>query len=106
MHGIFRVKRFTTLLLAAGVVVLSDTGGSAAAEKPSGAPDAQALSRLIDEGIAQRLKAEKVTAAPLAGDAEFLRRVSLDLTGVVPTADRVVAFLDSKDPAKRAKLID
>ena len=45
-------------------------------------------------------------ASPLAEDAEFLRRVALDLTGVIPSADRAAAFLDSKEPDKRAKLID
>src|SRR5262249_49918339 len=39
-------------------------------------------------------------------DAEFIRRVYLDITGVIPTADKVVAFLDSKDPDNRARLID
>src|SRR5262249_17308038 len=43
---------------------------------------------------------------PLADDAEFLRRVYLDITGVIPPADKAAAFLDSKDPDKRAKLID
>lgn len=60
----------------------------------------------IDQLIDERLKAEKVAASPCAGDAEFLRRVSLDLTGVIPTAERAAAFLDSKEPDKRARLID
>jgi len=68
--------------------------------------EALALSRLIDERIDQRLKAEKVEASPLADDAEFLRRVYLDITGHIPPADKAAAFLDSKDPEKRRKLID
>ena len=43
---------------------------------------------------------------PRSDDAEFLRRAYLDLTGRVPTAEQAVAFLDSKDQDKRAKLID
>ncbi len=65
-----------------------------------------ALVRQIDALIDAKLAAEKVTASPQAGDAEFLRRASLDLTGVIPTADAARAFLDDPDPAKRAKLID
>ena len=68
------------------------------------APDA--VVRQIDALIDAKLAAEKVTASPQAGDAEFLRRASLDLTGVIPTADAARAFLDDRDPAKRAKLID
>src|SRR5262249_34692982 len=60
----------------------------------------------IDKLIAARLTAEKVPASPRADDAEFMRRVYLDLTGVIPTAEQAASFLDSKDPNKRRKLID
>src|SRR5262245_30046850 len=45
-------------------------------------------------------------AAPLAADAEFLRRVYLDLTGTIPTAVEARAFLQDSAPDKRVKLID
>lgn len=60
----------------------------------------------IDRIIEQRLEQEKVPASPLADDAEFLRRVYLDVTGRIPTCEQAVAFLDSKEPDRRAKLID
>ena len=41
-----------------------------------------------------------------ADDADFLRRVSLDLTGGIPTAAEARAFLDDRDPGKREKLVD
>src|SRR4051794_17561604 len=41
-----------------------------------------------------------------ASDAEFMRRVSLDLIGVPPTADEARAFLADKAPEKRSKFID
>ena len=44
--------------------------------------------------------------APPSTDAEFLRRVSLDLVGVIPTADEARAFLDDPSPYKRARLVD
>ena len=44
--------------------------------------------------------------SPPAGDAAFLRRVSLDLTGEQPSPDEVRSFLADKDPEKRIKLID
>src|SRR5262249_51652804 len=42
----------------------------------------------------------------LCTDAEFVRRASLDLVGMRPTAEEGKAFLADKAPDKRAKLID
>lgn len=68
--------------------------------------DSSALAKLIDQEINKRLMAEKAKSAGLCDDAEFVRRVHLDLVGVIPSADAVTAFFASKDPNKRAKLID
>ncbi len=68
--------------------------------------DASALARLIDEAIDRKLAEAKVSPAPTCSDAEFLRRAYLDITGVIPPADKARAFLDSTDPQKRARLID
>lgn len=42
----------------------------------------------------------------IASDAEFMRRASLDLIGMPPTADEARAFLAEKAPDKRTKFID
>src|SRR5437899_4796331 len=73
---------------------------------PVGPKDAAVLSRLIDEQIAKKLADAKIAPSPLASDEEFLRRVYLDLTGVIPASDNARAFLDSTDLKKREKLID
>ncbi len=70
------------------------------------AKDAPAVAKFIDSRIDAKLAAEKVPASPACTDAEFLRRAYLDIAGVIPTAEQAKAFLDSKDPAKRAKLVD
>ena len=44
--------------------------------------------------------------APIVDDATFLRRVSLDLTGHVPTAGEISAFLENNEPDKRADKIN
>ena len=44
--------------------------------------------------------------APLAGDADFLRRGYLALHGVIPTAAQARAFLADTTPDKRAKLVE
>lgn len=64
------------------------------------------VAAFIDAEIGGRLAAEKVPASPRCDDAEFCRRVHLDIVGRIPSAEEVIAFLDSKDPAKRAKLVD
>ncbi len=65
-----------------------------------------ALARNIDAAIDARLRAEKVAPSPRCDDAEFVRRVYLDITGHIPSADKAATFLDSREPNKRAKLID
>lgn len=92
-------------LSTVGLIVL--TGAIAVAGKPSsGGQSAADLSRRIDDAIDARLKAENVKPAAAADDAEFLRRVYLDLTGHIPPAQKAVAFLSDRDSDKRAKLID
>jgi hypothetical protein len=68
--------------------------------------DALALARLIDDNIHKRLKAEQIPTSPRTDDAEFLRRVYLDIHGVIPTVDQARAFLDSTAPDRRARLVD
>ena len=64
------------------------------------------MADLIDQCIDRRLAEAKIPASSPADDAEFLRRLSIDLRGRVPTAERVAAFLADRDPDKRSKLID
>lgn len=61
----------------------------------------------IDELVAAKWQAMRIEPAPLAGDDEFLRRVTLDLTGLPPTAAEVRAFrADGRDVrVKRAELV-
>jgi hypothetical protein len=60
----------------------------------------------IDRHVEGKAKESGVPVAPLAGDSEFLRRVTLDLTGRLPDAAETRKFLASTDPDKRAKYID
>jgi hypothetical protein len=64
------------------------------------------LHQQIDAIVGKRLAELKIIPAELSSDAEFIRRAYLDLTGVIPTAKQARAFLDDKDPDKRARLID
>ena len=59
-----------------------------------------AIDRLIDA------KAGDTPKAPAADDAEFLRRVMLDLAGRIPTSAETTRFLDDKASNNRDVLID
>ena len=68
--------------------------------------DARALSARIDELIGLRLAKEEIPPAPLADDAEFFRRLSLDLNGRIPAITQLADFLDDRRSDKRRALID
>jgi hypothetical protein len=79
-------------------LVLVGTAGAAFAQAP--------LHQRIDEGIAAGKQSFEAQAAALSSDAEFLRRIYLDLTGCIPTVDDARAFLKDSSPDKRHKLIE
>ncbi len=60
----------------------------------------------IDRNIFGVLQDKGVAPARKTTDWEFVRRVTIDLTGRIPTPDRVLAFVNDNAPDKRAKLID
>ena len=62
----------------------------------------------IDRLIDAKLKRIKIQPSPLAPDSDFFRRVSLDLTGQLPTPDAIKVFLEDSSPSreKRRKVID
>src|SRR4051812_34863024 len=65
--------------------------------------DPKPIAAAIDRMIAAALAKAQIPASPLADDAEFVRRVTLDIIGRVPTAEEALTFLESTDPQKRAQ---
>lgn len=65
-----------------------------------------AEANFIDRHVWNQLERLGLPPSDLADDATFLRRVYLDTIGTLPTAAEARTFLASKNPAKRAKLID
>ena len=78
---------------------------AASAIQPARAADFAKLAERIDQHMEAAWKQAGLVPAPIADDATFLRRVSLDLIGRVPTVSEVRAFLDSTDPLRREHLI-
>jgi hypothetical protein len=60
----------------------------------------------VDKLIDDKLKKLRIAPSGLCTDEEFLRRVSLDITGMLPTVPEHDKFLADPDPQKRAKLVD
>jgi Protein of unknown function (DUF1553)/Protein of unknown function (DUF1549) len=76
-------------------------------KRPPG-PDYPTVERsnFIDDLVFARLKKLNIRPSGLTTDAEFLRRVYVDTTGLLPSEEETLSFLTSADPQKRAKLID
>ncbi len=60
----------------------------------------------IDELIGAKLLKLRILPSELCGDEEFLRRVTIDVTGTLPSEEEYAAFLNDTAPDKRAKVID
>src|SRR5262249_48474741 len=60
----------------------------------------------VDAAIDRKLAEARVPPSPPADDAEFLRRVYLDLAGVIPTISKTRAFLADRNTDKRTRLVD
>ncbi|MBI2689696.1 MAG: DUF1553 domain-containing protein [Acidobacteria bacterium] len=60
----------------------------------------------IDEEILGRLERDRIPAAALTTDAEFVRRIYLDLAGRLPKPAEYRAFMDDTGASKRDGLID
>jgi hypothetical protein len=90
---------FVLALFAGTTVVRSQEAPVATSEPPAILPLHERIDSLVERDAVGPLN-------PLAGDADFLRRVYLDLAGVIPTADEARTFLSDADSDKRAKLID
>jgi hypothetical protein len=70
--------------------------------EPRRSPAASFVDRHVDAKL-QRLK---LPPSEICDDATFLRRASLDLLGVLPTADEARRFVADESPGKRQRLID
>ena len=75
---------------------------------PLGAPvgELPPVRNFIDDLVFKKLTTLGLPASAVCDDATFLRRVTLDLAGRLPTADEAAAFLADQGADKRARRID
>jgi hypothetical protein len=92
-----------TGLAAFGLFILASTvsASDTRAQDPDGLLDAKAVAGRIDYWLGVRQAATGVKAAPIADDAEFIRRLYLDLSGCVPPVIDARDFFDDLRPDKR-----
>lgn len=89
-------------ILTLAVCVLAATTGRAQPLPPADRP----VETVIDQTVEAAIVSAGVTPASQTDDATFIRRVTLDLVGRIPTAGEVDRYVSSTDPGKRATLID
>jgi hypothetical protein len=82
-------------------------GGVSLSEEPAGpADDVQRVASEIDGLLVRSWEENGVTPTPPSSDAEFLRRVHLDLCGRIPPASDVRDFLSDESAGKRRQAVD
>lgn len=65
-----------------------------------------AVKTKLDEAVAAKWRELGVTPSPECSDEQFIRRAMLDITGTLPSANDVIAFVKDNNPSKRDALID
>jgi hypothetical protein len=93
----FIMVRFETHTVGSQVLVLPK-------EMPYTAP--AITGNYVDELVGAKLQKLRMLPSPLCTDEEFLRRVTLDITGSLPTPEEYSAFTADASADKRAKVID
>ena len=94
------LARYEGAYAATTVIVMGDRSGFAWRETPT--------NNHVDELVYNKLKKTRILPSELCSDAEFIRRVYLDLVGLSPSVEQVRAFLaDNRDTkTKRDELVD
>ena len=78
---------------------------SALAASPGKTADADKV-LLINNRLAEKWKANKVTPSQRCTDYEFIRRASLDIVGRIATPKEIEQYLKDPDASRRPRLID
>jgi hypothetical protein len=102
IHARFGIAALFAACLAAPA--WADSGAVGEAKRTR--EDARALAAKIDQLIAARWAADKVTPAPLADDGAYLRRLSLDVIGRIPLVSETRSFLRDPASGKREQAIE
>ena len=99
--------RGETAILARYLTGMSTTYLTFLEEVPGFAWNNPAESNFVDSAVFEKLKQLQILPSEVCTDDEFLRRVTLDLTGRLPSADEAKALItDVANPNRRAVIVD
>lgn len=70
------------------------------------APEDLEIIQFINQELSAGWKDNEVEPSPVADDAEWIRRVSLDLRGHIPSLEEVEKFVADKEKTKRTRVIE
>jgi len=96
----------TLLGLGIGLLLVTICSVQAGDRRKTRANNARNTAAAVDRLLLEELARSKTSVAPQTSDEGFLRRVSFDLAGTMPSATQVTLFGLDPDPNKRVKLID
>ena len=68
--------------------------------------DAEFAGNAINQALLRQWRQLQIQPSEVCDDETFIRRVSLDISGTLPTAEQVTAFVNDTTSDKRARLID
>lgn len=94
----FVMARFDTHTVGSQVIVLPE---GLDYERPESTP-----ANYVDELVEAKLDNLRIEPSGMATDAVFLRRVTIDIAGMLPTPDEIAAFVADESPDKRSRKID
>jgi len=98
------VRILTGLLAVALVPAVAQAGAPPAKNKT--AAEAERVAKRIDHHINAQLTKANLKPGPVANDAMFLRRLTLDVGGKIPAVNDLRRFMGNRAPDKRARAID
>jgi hypothetical protein len=75
-------------------------------ERPNFQWSAHSPVNAIDEAVFAKLQSLRMNPSERCDDSTFIRRASLDLTGLLPTQEEAEAFVSNSEPNKRAHVVD
>jgi len=101
----FVMARYDTITVGVSLVVIPENLAFTYPEEPP-LPGVTEGARAIDELVAAKLKSLRIAPSAVCDDETFLRRVTLDLVGLVPTLAERAAFLADPSSDKRARKVD